>query len=374
MAQPGTLDFAKLAKEATTALNKESAAPKQVKIAATEGGIPAPQHAVVDDTRGDDWNDDNQVGEPEVETQEESATNVELTEQPSVTRAADTDKTQDQLEEEIKELPDDHKVRVKIDGEVQVITHGEYKDIIRKNATVTQRMQAFAKSRAEFEDAVQETLRQLQAREQALQQVQPKSDPLSEALIAALKGQVAPKPRDPNEIVTLGDVQAQREQMLAELQQARQSDRAEFERALALAAQNVQQSAQATRERQEYLNGLDGILKKDQFQVLNEVIPNLQANVMFHVQSLKPNNLAEALEYSEDYIKERYKAFAKHTTAAQQKQQAKAAKQKMEPNDGATPTVVKSTSSAKKNFVGKNGKLDWKAMSADALARANSMA
>lgn len=376
MAQPGTLDFAALAKQATASLTKsESVAPAgKVKIAATEGGVPAPQHAVIDDTRGDDWNDDNQVGDPEVPEIIEN--NVENAAAPREEVAGSTEsKSQEELEDEIKELPDDHKVRVKIDGEVQVITHGEYKDIIRKNATVTQRMQAFAKSRDEFNAEVQNTLAILQQREQAILAAQqaPK-DPLSEALIAALKGQVAPKPRDPNEIVTLADVQAEREKLLAEFTSTRQNDRAEFENALRQAAQNVQNSAQATRERQEYLTGLNGILNDDKFKVLSEVIPNLQANTMFHVQSMGPKNLEEALEFSKDYIKDRYKVFAKHTTAAQQKQQSKAAQQKMEPADGATPTITKGEQSQRKVFVGKNGKLDFNAMKQDALARINSMA
>jgi len=94
---------------------------------------------------------------------------------------------------------------------------------------------------------------------------------------------------------------------------------------------------------------------------------------MFNVKKLSPRNLEEALEFSEDFIKERAAVLKKIGVASNQQQQKIAAKQKMESSDGTTPTIMKADNAKKKVFVTKAGKLDWTAMQADALARMNSM-
>jgi hypothetical protein len=370
-AKAGELDFSKLAQEAKAALDTEPVVKSKAKVASSEGGVPQPQVAQMQNEV------ETEIPENENETQDLEATETtETTETETTEVESKTVKSQDENADQVLDLPDTAKVKVKIDGQEQIISYGEYKDRLRKEATVTQRMQQFAKSREEFNQTVQETLRQFEAREAALKAKAETRDPLYDTILNALKGQVAPKERDPNEIVTLGDVKAERERLAKEFADARQNDKAQFEQMLAQAAQSVQAQAAAQKERQAYLGGLGKILGNDQYAALREVVPNLEASVMFHVQHMAPNNLEEALEYSEDYIKDRAKAFAKFTVAQEQKQQAKAVKQKMESSDGASPTIVsreKSPSEKAKQFVGKNGKLDWKAMEKESLARMNSM-
>jgi hypothetical protein len=368
-AQPGMMDFSKLAKEATQELEKPVVQTPS-KVAASEGGIPSPSNEQVAETL------ETQTSEEVIE-QVETPAEVQVEDATSKTVSQDETKVEAKVEEQVLDLPDTAKVKVKIDGEVQTITVGDYKDILRKNATITQRMQTFAKSREEFNAEVQKTLQALEAREKAIQEQSSKKDPLYETILNALKGQVEPKPRDPSEIVTLGDVQKERESLEKDFQARRESDKKEFEKQLLEAAQTLQQNAKVQKERQAYFDGLDNILKADDFAPLKEVSPNFVASVFAHVQKLAPQNLEEALEYSKEYIEERSKIFKKHTVAKSQEQQAKAVKQKMESSDGTTPTIAKrelSNQEKAQKFVGKNGKLDWTAMAKDSLAKMNSMA
>jgi hypothetical protein len=347
MPNPGDLDFASLRASAQSEIDKVDAAEAgkaNVDVAPTETATPEPM----------------KVSQQQAQAIVDPSSSAEP-------------KSQEQKAQEVFDIPDTASVKVKIDGEEQILTYKDYKDILRKNATVTQRMQQFAKSRDEFNSAVQAKLAEIEAREKAILERQSQKDPLQEALINALKGQVEPKPRDPNEIVTLGDVQKERENLLKQFEDQRSRDRQEFEQNLARAAQSVQDQAQLQRERQEYLGGLNSILAEDTYKAMNELIPNFSASVMFHVKQLQPQNLQEALEYSRDFIEDRYKVFKKLTVAQEQAQQAQAAKAKMESAEGTPVSAMNKDANNPKRFVNKAGKLDWAAMQKDALARANSM-
>lgn len=313
--------------------------------------------------------------EEKTEVKSEVKTEVEPSQKEPVQKEVETEvKTAEEKAQEVFDLPDTAKVKVKIDGEEQIVSYKDYKDILRKNATITQRFQEFSKSKTEFNDLVQRTLVEIEAREKALQEQSQKKDPLYETILNALKGQMEPKPRDPNEIVTLADIEQERSKLMKDFEAKRLQDRSEFEQTIAQAAQEVQTRAQVQRERQAYLNGLNDILGKDNFKVLKDVIPNLEANVMFHVQQMGPQNLEEALEFSQTYIAERAEALSKLTTAKEQLQQKEAVKQKMESNDGATLALQGKTKEERlKQFVGKSGKLNWDALAKDALVRANAM-
>jgi hypothetical protein len=173
-ASPGSLDFAKLARDARQSLDKEPVVEKKVKVAASEGGIPAPQNAVVDDTSLDDFDESNQTDQ--VETQEVDANeSTTAADEPTSSDADPNTKGQSQEEkdQEIFDIPDTARVKVKIDGEDAVISYKEYKDRLRQEATVTQRLQNFAKTRDEFNAAVQRTVQELEARENALKNAPP---------------------------------------------------------------------------------------------------------------------------------------------------------------------------------------------------------
>ena len=344
MANPGELDFGALRAQAEQELHKEpSQQENQPVVASTEREQPSTQELKDLSAQAD-----TSVTSPQV---------VE---------------SQEQQEQKVFDLPDTAQVRIKVDGEEQIVSYGEYKDLLRKNATVTQRMQAFAKSRDEFNSIVQQKIQELEAREKAIQAQSQATNPVMEALLKAL--QPAQKPRDPNEIVTLGDVQKERDAIIQQYETMRQQDKEEFQRQLMEAAQNVQRQSQIQQERQQYLQSLNSILAKDEYKGLLEVSPNLRAEAMYHVQTVGVQNLAEAIEQSEDFIKQRYDVFKKHTIAQQQKAEAAVAKAKMESNDGTAPSLVKPQTDPGKKFITKGGKLDFNAMLKDALAKANAMA
>lgn len=348
MAKPGELDFKALAEQAAVELEKEPST-KEV-ISETEPTVTTEEL------------------KENVETTSESTNLVDTKTEP-VVQAQKTDVA--------TELSDDSKVKIKVDGEEQVVTYKEYKDILRKNATITQRMQTFAKERDQFNEVVNQRLAEIEARERAIREMSEKKDPLYDTILTALKNQINPQEkRNPNDIVTLAEIEAERKRLREEFESMRKQDRESFETQLVEAAQAVQTQAQRQRERQAYLNGLDSILKQDSLKDLLEISPNLAAETMFYVQKNGAQNLEEALELSREFVEDRFKKFESKRIAKEQKQQEIAAKQKMESNDGATPTIMKKEQSVeerRKKFVGKNGKLDWNAMMKDSLAKMNSM-
>ena len=181
-----------------------------------------------------------------------------------------------QVEPEPLELPDNARVKLKIDGVEQVVSYKEYKDILRHNATITQRMQNFAQTREQFNQEAAQIAAQLEAREQAIANAQPRSDPALQALVDALQGKTPAKPRDPNEILTVGEMQAQQAQLREEFQKLTQAQQAKFQEELQSAAQNVQTQAAQTKQRQEFFSKVDALSMKDDYKVLHEVIPHVR--------------------------------------------------------------------------------------------------
>lgn len=276
-----------------------------------------------------------------------------------------TVQSETEAEPEPLELPDNARVKLKIDGVEQVVSYKEYKDILRQNATITQRMQNFAQTREEFNREAAEIAARLEAREQAL--AQPRSDPAVQALVDALQGKTPPKPRDPNEILTVGELQQQQAQLREEFQKLTQEQQKTFQAELQAAAQNVQQQAAQQKQRQEFFSKVDALSLKDEYKVLHEVIPHVRAHILAHLNSVAPQSMDEALELSEGWLKDRLQKFQLHSVAKEQAQQKAAAKAKMESPDGNAPKITPTLRAEKvKSFVGKNGKPNWDAMFADA--------
>lgn len=374
MARPGELDFAKLAADATKELNKsEKVEQKKVKVAASEGGVPSPEHAQVDDDlsyEDDQDNDQNNDQDDQLVTPEEETSENEQ-EDPNASENVETT----EKKKTPQRLSDDDEVVIKIDGEEQTVTYKQYKDLLRKEATITQRMQNFAKSRDEFNAEAAKILQQLEAREAQLSQQKPQIDPVSQAIIDALQGKVK-KERNPNEVLTYAEVQEMLKAQRDEFENARKSDREQQEQALVNAADIARQNQAKLKERQQFNDSVSAMLNKDEYKIVNELVPHVQAHIWERVHSVRPATMEEALEVAEDFVKERLEVFKRLSVAKEQVQQKKAAKQKMESNDGSTVTQVKkkeNQSDRAKKFVLKNGKLDFKAMALDAQKRLNDM-
>lgn len=378
-ARPGELDFSALAAEARKELDKpepSNKAEKKVVIARSESTLPSPEHASVDS------NDDNDTPfeEPVIDTStEDTDDNVHTASQSSdATVQTNNDGSQELVDADGVELPDDHKVKVKIDGEIQVLRYGDFKNTLRKEATITQRMQNFAKSREEFNNEVAHTVQALEAREAALAQTKaPDTNAQALQMLAdVLSGKTPAKPKDPNEILNYGELQAELQRQRDEFEQVRLKDKEAMDTALQQAALGVQEQNRINRERQQFFTGVDSLLSKDEYKIVNDVIPHMRAHVMSHVHTVGAQNLDEALEAAEDYIKERQAVLKKLTVAQEQQKQKTAAKQKMESNDGSPTTIARrelSNVEKGKKFIGKNGKLDFAAMQREALASMNAM-
>lgn len=372
-AKPGELDFQKLAAEAAQELQKESSgnSGKKVKVAATEGGVPAPQFADLTQTDFEEpESEPEQVEEPDVEVPED----VETPEgEPSVEPERESPHTS---EKKPKKLEDDDEVEVKIDGEVQVIKYSQYKDLLRKEATITQRMQNFAQTRKEFEAQVQNIVTQLEQREAWLAQQQNQQNPVQQALVDLIQGKQPAKTRSADEILTVADLQEELRKQQEAFENARKQDQEAFNNTLLTAKQQAQQQARLDAERNKFFSEVDKLMAKDEYKLVNEVVPHVKAHIMSHVNSVAPQNLEEALEASESWLRDRAAVLKKYSVAQEQKQQKIAVKQKMESGNGAPTTVAKgkqSNADIAKKFVMNNGKMNWKAMEKDALARMNSM-
>lgn len=372
-AKPGELDFQALAKEALTAGDSVSTE-KKVKIAASEGGVPPPSQEQVDSN-----NTEPEFQEVEVEdTQTENVESVENQSEEENTTVENGEVPKSSETKKPQKLNDDDMVEVVVDGEPEVITYKDYKDRVRKEATITKRFQNFAQTRDEFNQQVANIVSQLEAREAALaQQAQPKVDPVQQALIDLLQGKKPAPEKSPDEILTVAEMQAAQAKLREEFENSRRKDREDFDNSLQRARQAALEEAKLNKERQQFFNGIDQLVAKDAYKNLNDVIPHIKAHILSHVQSVQPQSLEEALEASESWLKDRSDKLKKLSVAKEQKQQKEAVRQKMESNNGSPTTLAKgqqTNADKAKKFVMKNGKPDWEAMKKDAQARWNSMA
>ncbi len=344
MSAPGEPDWKALSAEAAEAPHEVSAAPENVAAV-------APVEAETPDAP--------------LATSESPASEVA----PSSEATPEVLATPTPASKPVHKLADDDLVEVKIDGEPAQISYGQYKDILRRNATVTQREQNIAQTRKELNDTIAQWQAHWQEREAALQATQQprQSDPVQQALLDLLQGKQPAKPKDPNEVLTIAEMEAREQALRKEMADLAVQQRSEFDRDMQLAQKTAQQIALQQKTRQEFFGKVDQIAAKPEYAAIAKLVPNVKAHIEHRLNTLVPNTEAEALQAVEDWFSERREIFETLTVAQKQTAEAAAVKNKMESNAGSTP-AIKGTTKAERvaSYVGKNGKPNWAKMFEDA--------
>ena len=275
--------------------------------------------------------------------------------------------------QKIFDVPDDALFRVKIDGEEKIISHKEYKDILRQNATVTQRYQNLAETRDKMNAELNEWIQKLDAREKELAaraEAGQKPDPNAaalQALVDALQGKKPAEPPDPNTVLTVGELAQREAKLKAEFEAMTKAEREQFKKDLEAAQTQVATQSRQQKELAEFYGQVDSLIAKPEYAAVSQLVPHARAHIMSVLNKLNPATREEALALSEEWLKERKETFRKLAVSEQQAKEADAVKQKMESNSGSTP-MIKGTSKEErvKSYIGKNGKPNWDAMLADA--------
>lgn len=261
----------------------------------------------------------------------------------------------------ILELPDDALVRVKVDGQEQVVPVHEYKDGISREAVFTKRMQTLAEQRrnAEAELAAQYSYVQQQAAaiEQAKaylqQQVAPQA-PTTQDVPAAMQLQ---------DLATVGDVQSQIQQAVAQLAQYQQQREQQFVSALGQASQRVQEDVALERDAAAYNKGLQSVLSKPDYAALVKALPYAEQTIRYEVANMDPQSIEQAVAFTEQVAKGYMDSLRTVSQDLQVRQSVAQARAKLEPPAGSPPAPTPAYKPG--SAFGKNG-FDWNALRARA--------
>ena len=264
----------------------------------------------------------------------------------------------------VLELPDDAHVRVKVDGQEQVLPVHEFKDGISREAVFTKRMQTLAEQRrnAEAELAAQYAYVQQQAA--ALQQAQawmqqqqagPQAPTTPEAP-AAVSAQL-------QDLATVGDVQSQIQQAVAQLAQYQQQREQQFVSALGQASQRVQEDVALERDAAAYNKGLQSVLSKPDFAALVKALPYAEQTIRYEVANMDPQSIEQAVAFTEQVAKGYMDSLRTVSQDLQVRQSVAQARAKLEPPAGSPPAP--SPAYKPGSAFGKNG-FDWNALRARA--------
>lgn len=262
-------------------------------------------------------------------------------------------------------------IKVKINGQEQIVKAGEFKDMIQQTAVFTQRQQAVAQQQRQLEEYFAQREAQLLAQQQYVQQVaqqlQAQQDPV-QVLRQALATTNQPAPPGPNEIATHGEIQ----QVIAALQQqfAQQVQQVE-QKATTTAEQKVEQARQEmwiAQEQAKATAGFQSILSSDDGKLLAEVNPLVEPALRFTVAKMGPRSTEEALEFAAKVAKDWANTVRGKMVQQQKVEAVVKAKTVMEPPAaGTAPTLVQSQAKPQ-SFLKKDGSIDVVAMRERAMA------
>lgn len=268
-------------------------------------------------------------------------------------------------EQKVLDLPDDGMVRVKVDGKDELLPVSEFKSGISREAHYTQRMQQLAEQRKQAEAELASYYAQVQQQAQAVELAQQQLQQWAQQMQAG-PAQDAPKPPDPGELATVGDVQSYVQQLDANLRQHYEAREQQLMQTLSQATQQAQEQAAIQRDALTYTQGLKQVLSHPDYKLLTDIVPFAEESIRFQVAQMDPPTIEDAVRYTEQVAKEWSQKLQGVTLEQQKRQQVAQARAKLEPPAGSPPAP---TSAAKPgSFFRKDGKLDWDALNARAYA------
>ena len=267
-------------------------------------------------------------------------------------------------EAKILDLPEDGQIRVKIDGKEQLVSVKDYRDGISRESVFTKRMQSLAEQKKQAEAQLAADYAAIQHQRAAVEQMQREvfqrlstPAPVPQQVDAPAAGDLA----------TMGDVQSTIQALQANLEARYAQQEQQMVSALGQATQKVQSDAEQARNAAAYNHILTSVMSKPDYQVLTKALPFAEESIRFQVAAMDPQTMEEAQSFTEQVAKEWAGNLKAQFVDAQQRHEVAKAHAKLEAPAAASappPAPQYKPGSA----FGKDGKFDWKALSARAHA------
>lgn len=268
-------------------------------------------------------------------------------------------------EAKVLELPDDGLVKVKVDGQEQLLPVNEFKQGISREAHYTQRMQQLAEQRRQAEDYLVNQYAQIQQQAQAVQLAQAQLAQYAQQPQQAYAPQAPAQTYDPGELATVGDVQVSLQSALSALMQQQEAREQQLVQAIGHASQQVQEQAALQRDTQTYSQGLKAVLSQPDYEVLTKVLPYAEESIRYQVAAMDPPTIEDAIRYTEQVAKEWSTKLRHEVVEHQKRSQVAQARAKLEPPSGSPPSPSLGTRSS---VFKRDGKVDWNALHQRAAA------
>lgn len=271
---------------------------------------------------------------------------------------------------QLAQLSDDQMVEITVDGQPVQMAWKDAKGGFQRQAHYTKSMQQlrqeqtqFAEERATLQQAAQdrEVLRQLLTSPELLQQYLAQNPSLVQQQTALAQ---AAANVDPDDIATVGQIQAAQQELLRQ-QQAMQeqfvNELAQREEALTQRIEDRQVTAKLSTDINTTIKGLFS-----EHPYVEKLIPNADQLLRYEVLQLKPSNPGETLEAFKQVFSGWVENFK--TVMAENNKQAVVAKHKLTSNNiqppGGTPPQPAPVSYKKVNPMTGKTEVDWKALRA----------
>lgn len=266
----------------------------------------------------------------------------------------------------ILDLPVDGHVRVKVDGQEQVLPIQEFKDGISREAVFTKRMQTLANQRRSAETELAAQYAYLQQQAQMLDQARTYLEQQAQAqsfVPTTPESPAAPMPQL-QDLATVGDVQSQIHQAIQHLAQYQQQREQQFVNALGQASERVQEDVALQRDASSYNKGLQNVLNKPEYTAWVKAVPYAEQIIRYEVANMDPQSIEQALEFTEQVAKGHVESLRAASQDLQIRQSVAQARAKLEPPAGSPPAPISMYKPG--SAFGKNG-FDWNALRARAL-------
>lgn len=275
---------------------------------------------------------------------------------------------------QLAQLSDDQLVELTVDGETVQVPWKEAKGGFQRQAHYTKSMQQLRQEQAQF-NTERASLQQAQQEREAFATVLNNPELLQKFIaqqypqlqVAASQVQAAAEQVDPNDIATVGQIQAAQQELLRQQQVAQQNFMQEL-------AQREEQLTRTIEDRQataklssEINSTVSGLFKEHPY--IQKLIPNADQVLRYEVLQLQPTTPEETVEAFKTVFGgwvENYKSVVAETTKQRTVEKHKLTTNNIQP-PGGTPPQPTPTSFKRVNKMTGKTEVDWDALRKVAL-------
>lgn len=266
-------------------------------------------------------------------------------------------------------LKDTDLVEVTVDGQPVQMPWSEARGGVMRQAKFTKEMQriraeeqAFATERTQLQQAAQEreALVSLLRNEDLMKQFLAKQFPnllAQQQAVAAAQQQV-----DPDDIATVGQIQAAQQNLNRQIEQVMSGIRQELQTQIASATQTIEDRQAAAKLGHEVSSTISQLFNEHPY--ISKVVPHAEQVLRYEVMNMRPSTPEEALDAIKTVFGgwvENYRAAVGETTKQSVLDKQKLVQNNIQPPGGVAPQTQPT------QFKTKDGKVDWNALRGAAL-------